>query len=100
MRVSNFARRQIYFCVGDRDSLSGGEMKGEDKRRKADDTLTFTWFEELLRTAILLSGASYLELAERSGVSLPAISRFVARRRGLTSVNIGKLIASLHLTLV
>jgi len=61
-------------------------------REDEQGTLSFTRLEEKLRTQILRSGLPYSEIERRCGVSVPVISRFVGRQRGLTSESFCKLL--------
>jgi transcriptional regulator with XRE-family HTH domain len=70
------------------------------KDRSEAGTVIFTEYEEKLRTALLESGLPYSEVERRCGVSVPAISRFVNRNRGLSSENFCKLLGVLGLDVV
>lgn len=60
---------------------------GREKRYDRKNRVILTNQEEKLRTVLLESGLTYPEISERTGgrVSVPTISRFLGRSRGLTS---------------
>ncbi len=55
--------------------------------------------EKQLRDAIQKSGLTPTQLAERAGVALPQITRFINHDRGLSLKTAGKIVAALHLHL-
>jgi plasmid maintenance system antidote protein VapI len=60
---------------------------------------TRTCLEEQLKTAIVASGLSVYRLAKDSGVSQPALCRFVNGQRGITLATASKLVEALGLEL-
>lgn len=67
------------------------------KLEKEEGKQGFTTLEEKLRSEILRSGLPYSEIERRCGVSVPVISRFVSRQRGLTSGSFCKLLELLEI---